>query len=353
MEFVRAMSFYQDINEGLRANPKTWLITGVAGFIGSNLLEALLGLNQKVVGVDNFATGFRINIEQVLFGLNEQARKNFLFVEGDLCDYSLCKEIVKGVDYVLHQAALGSVPRSIRDPIATHNANVCTFLNMLTAAKDSDISRFIYASSSSVYGSSLELPKREDIIGSPLSPYALTKQVCEMYANVFCKVYTIKPIGLRYFNVFGARQDANGAYSAVIPRWISQMLKSEPCIIFGDGKTSRDFCYVTNIVQANILAALSELDTSSSEVFNIACSQQCSLIELYKLIQDCLSTCLGKPPNTELQFSDFRAGDVRHSLADITKASQKLGYCPEYSLEKGMDETVRWYLAQEKSRNCS
>lgn len=326
----------------IQDTPRVWLITGVAGFIGSNLLEALLDLNQKVVGLDNFSTGHQYNLDEVkgLVGLKKW--ENFRFINGDVSSPLVCQEACIDVNFVLHQAALGSVPRSISDPLATNNSNIVGHLNMLTAAKDAGVSSFIYAASSSTYGDHPGLPKEEDIIGNPLSPYAVSKLVNELYAQVFSKVYGFKSIGLRYFNVFGKRQDPNGAYAAVIPKWASSMIKGETIVVNGDGTTSRDFCYVSNVVQANILAALSTRDDAVGEVYNIAVGNRTSLNELVKLIEATLNE-LAIPVQASVEYTDFRAGDVKHSLANIGKAREKLGYTPSHDVKAGLSDSLAWY----------
>lgn len=338
------MSQYQTICKQLQQAPKTWLITGVAGFIGSNLLETLLKLNQKVVGLDNFATGFQHNLNDVQNLVTPEQWANFKFYEGDIRNLEDCQKVCADVDYVLHQAALGSVPRSIADPITTNAANITGFLNMLVAARDAQVASFTYAASSSTYGDHPALPKVEENIGQPLSPYAITKYVNELYASVFSRTYNFHSIGLRYFNVFGKRQNPKGAYAAVIPTWTSLLLQKEQVFINGDGETSRDFCYIKNAVQANILAATA-LDVKKSAVYNIAFGERITLNQLYQEISSNLKL-IAKLEETQPQYRDFRTGDVRHSLADISKAKDVLGYYPEYSVTEGLKETVVWY-AQE------
>lgn len=327
----------------LVATPKTWLITGVAGFIGSNLLERLLKMEQTVIGLDNFSTGHQYNLDEVEYLVSKEQWERFSFIEGDICDFDVCRHAVENVDYVLHQAALGSVPRSIVDPLTTNQANIVGFLNMLTAAKDAAVDSFTYAASSSTYGDHTALPKVEDTIGAPLSPYAVTKYVNELYANVFAKTYGFKTVGLRYFNVFGARQDPNGAYAAVIPKWVAAMIKNMPVYINGDGETSRDFCFIDNVVQMNILAATAP-EESKDEVYNVAVGGRSSLNNLAKLLKE---TLLANDVNvsSEILYRDFRSGDVRHSQADITKAKTLLQYAPECSLEEGLEIAVPWYLS--------
>ncbi|EMP7719762.1 NAD-dependent epimerase/dehydratase family protein, partial [Acinetobacter baumannii] len=337
------MNQYEQVLEQLKSNPKIWLITGVAGFIGSNLLETLLKLNQKVIGLDNFATGFQHNLNDVQSLVSEEQWENFTFFKGDIRNLEDCQKVCTGVDYVLHQAALGSVPRSIADPIMTNSANITGFLNMLVAARDAQVKSFTYAASSSTYGDHPALPKVEENIGQPLSPYAITKYVNELYANVFSKTYNFHSIGLRYFNVFGKRQNPKGAYAAVIPTWTSLLLQKEQVFINGDGETSRDFCYIQNAVQANILAATAP-NVQESAVYNIAFGERISLNQLYQEISDNLRT-LAKLEKTQPHYRDFRTGDVRHSLADITKAKEILHYQPRYSVRDGLKEAVSWYVA--------
>lgn len=335
------MNEYEKILCNLKNNPKVWLISGVAGFIGSNLLEALLLNNQIVIGLDNFSTGYLANLDEVKRQVSPVQWQNFTFIFGDICDYEKCREAVVGVDYVLHQAALGSVPRSIADPIATNAANVTGFLNILEAAKNAEVESFTYAASSSTYGNHVALPKVEDVIGEPLSPYAVTKRVNELYANVYAKVYGFKTIGLRYFNVFGKRQDPNGAYAAVIPKWTSNMIKNKPVIINGDGETSRDFCFIENTIQMNILAATAS-HNAKDQVYNVAVGDQTTLNVLYRSIRLCLEEC-GVKVDSEPVYQDFRPGDVRHSQADITKAKMNLGYQPNYKIIDGLRQVMPWY----------
>jgi UDP-N-acetylglucosamine 4-epimerase len=335
------MSRYNEIKTELLAEPKKWLVTGVAGFIGSNLLETLLKLNQKVVGLDNFATGHQHNLDEVKTEASEEQFSKFTFIEGDIRSLDDCKKAVKGVDYVLHQAALGSVPRSINDPSTTNAVNISGFLNMLIAARDEKVKSFTYAASSSTYGDHPGLPKVEETIGNPLSPYAVTKYVNELYADVFARTYDFKTIGLRYFNVFGKRQDPNGAYAAVIPKWTDALINNEEVFINGDGETSRDFCFIENTVQMNILAATAN-DEAKQNVFNVAVGDRTTLNTLYQCIQTALNEN-GVINNSTPLYRDFRAGDVRHSQADITKAKDKLGYCPQFSIEPGIRFTTNWY----------
>jgi len=342
------MKKYDDLQEYLIKNQSTWLITGVAGFIGSNLLEKLLILGQQVVGLDNFDTGFQHNIDQAIEDASNSVGKNlkgnFKFINGDIRELKDCKEACCGIDYVLHQAALGSVPRSIKDPINTNRTNIDGFLNMLVASKDEKIRRFIYASSSSVYGDYSDLPKFEDKTGNPLSPYAITKVVNELYANVFAKSYDLEVIGLRYFNVFGKRQDPDNSYAAVIPKWIVSILAGEDVFINGDGETSRDFCYVNNAVQINLLAALTNNNAAINQVYNVAVNDRTSLNELYKMI-DGRITLKTKILKKKLPiYRDFRVGDVKHSQADINKAKNLLNYHPTHKIDQAMDEVLDWYL---------
>jgi len=338
------MSNYIKIKAELQRDSRTWLITGVAGFIGCNLLEALLSLDQRVVGLDNFATGRRVNLDQVQTDVGPKRWANFQFIQGDICDLADCVKAVQGVDYVLQEAALGSVPRSIADPIATNQANINGFLNMLVASRDAGVKRFVYAASSSTYGDHPALPKVEDCIGKPLSPYAVTKYVNELYAEVFARTYGFQSIGLRYFNVFGPHQNPDGAYAAVIPKWISAMIKSEPLYINGDGESSRDFCFVANVIQANLLAATAEAPEALNQVYNVAVGDRTSLRELHALIKNELLKRLPLLEVAAPQYRDFRAADVRHSLASTEKASKLLGYKPTHAIGQGMAEAMDWYV---------
>jgi UDP-N-acetylglucosamine 4-epimerase len=339
----KSLTAYEQLQEQLIFEPKTWLVTGVAGFIGSNLLETLLKLNQRVVGLDNFATGHQYNLEmvQALVGPNRWAE--FDFIEGDIRNLSDCQFACEGVDYVLHQAALGSVPRSIEDPITTNACNVTGFLNMLVSSRNAKVKRFVYAASSSTYGDHPQLPKMEDQIGKPLSPYAVTKYVNELYADVFTKTYGLQNIGLRYFNVFGPRQDPRGAYAAVIPKWIADIIINEPIYINGDGETSRDFCYIANVVQANLLAACTQKQEAVNQVYNIAVGHNLTLNELYAYIKENLIRVLPNLKDKQAFYRDFRSGDVRHSLASISKASEMLGYVPTQDAKQGLELTIKWY----------
>jgi len=335
------MSRYEEIKLQLEQSPKTWLVTGVAGFIGSNLLESLLKLNQKVIGLDNFATGHQYNLDEVEGLVTKVQWNRFKFINGDIRNYDDCKSAVKNVDYVLHQAALGSVPRSIEDPIETNSTNISGFLNILDAAKEGQVKSFTYAASSSTYGDHPALPKVEENIGKPLSPYAVTKYVNELYAGVYARTYGFKTIGLRYFNVFGKRQDPNGAYAAVIPKWTSSMISGEDVFINGDGETSRDFCFIENTVQMNILAATAS-DYQKDEVYNVAVGDRTTLNDLYDSIKQALSkesVIVYKKPI----FCDFRAGDVRHSQADIGKAIESLGYEAKFNITEGIAIAMPWY----------
>ena len=337
------MTEYEHRLETLKGNQFTWLVTGVAGFIGSNLLETLLRNNQRVIGLDNFETGHRHNLEKVR-DLVGNAWKNFTFFEGDICSLEDCRQVCEGVDYVLHQAALGSVPRSIEDPLHANRANIDGFLNMLVASRDAGVKRFVYAASSSTYGDHPDLPKQEDIIGNPLSPYAVTKYVNELYANVFARAYDFKCIGLRYFNIFGPRQDPEGAYAAVIPRWIANMLHNQPVYVNGDGETSRDFCYIDNTVQANILAAMTDNPDAVDRVYNVALNEQTSLNELFNMLRDLIKERLPDISIPDPVYRDFRAGDVRHSRADISRAETLLGYAPAYRIHEGLKQSMDWYI---------
>ena len=342
---------YDEVKQELLTNQKTWLVTGVAGFIGSNLAEQLLKLNQKVVGLDNFATGHKHNLEHIKNSVSRDQWANFAFTEGDITDYKTCIEITKNVDIVLHQAALGSVPRSIDNPVVSNNANVTGFLNMLTAAKENGVKRFVYASSSSVYGDSEELPKVESRTGNVLSPYAVTKAVNELYMGVFYKCYSFESIGLRYFNVFGKRQDPNGAYAAVMPKWIAQVLSGEDVFINGDGETSRDFTYIDNVVQANILAGTTTNTEAFAQAYNIAAGGRETLNNLYTAITSELKANLPELQIKPAVYRDFRAGDIRHSNANISKAKDLLGYNPTHTLEQGLKESIKWYISDIKGKN--
>ena len=332
-----------DLAAQLAARPRHWLVTGSAGFIGSHLLETLLCSGQQVTSVDNFTTGHRANLESVRAAIGENAWSQHRFIEGDIADEQVCMSACEGVELVLHQAALGSVPRSIRDPLQTHRTNATGFVNMLVAARDCGVKRVVYAASSSTYGDSQQLPKVEDRIGRPLSPYAVTKYVNELYADVFARCYGLPSIGLRYFNVFGPRQDPQGAYAAVIPRWIAAMLRDETCTIYGDGESSRDFCFVANAVQANLRAAFVSEGEALNQVYNIAVGARTTLKQLHDAIGVALAPVRAglrpRPP----QFEDFRPGDIRDSLADIGKAQRLLGYSPTHDLRAGLAETVGWY----------
>lgn len=333
---------YETIKQRLVAKPKLWLITGVAGFIGSNLLETLLLLDQKVIGLDNFATGHQRNLDEVRSLVSQEQWARFSLIQGDIRNLEDCQQAVIGVDYVLHQAALGSVPRSIADPITTNAANITGFVNMLVAAREAGIKSFTYAASSSTYGDHPALPKVEENIGNPLSPYAVTKYVNELYANVFARTYDFKCIGLRYFNVFGKRQDPNGAYAAVIPKWTAAMINAEDVFINGDGETSRDFCFVENAVQANILAATAK-DEAKDQVYNVAVGDRTTLNDLFNAISDAL-IANGVRVDRPAVYREFRAGDVRHSQADVSKAKNLLGYAPAYVIKQGISKAMPWYI---------
>ena len=337
------MSRFNKISDELIQNPKTWLITGVGGFIGSNLLETLLLLNQKVVGIDNFSTGNPDNLIDVQSLVSKKQWANFKFLKGDIASLNSCKKACQGVDFVLHQAAIGSVPRSIKNPIKTNKSNITGFLNMLVAARDAKVTNFVYAASSSTYGDHKALPKREHIIGNPLSPYAVTKYVNELYADVFKKAYNFNTIGLRYFNVFGKRQTPKSTYAAVIPKWIDMIANNQEVFINGDGETSRDFCFIENAVQANILAATSTNQLALNNIYNIAVGDRTSLNQLYRILQAFIKK-ENKFQHSKLIYRSFRDGDVRHSQADITKAKKLLGYRPTHKVRDGLKATVGWYL---------
>ncbi len=332
---------YQEVIANLRAEPRRWLVTGCAGFIGSNILETLLLMGQKVVGLDNFSTGHQYNLDEVKKSVSPEQWARFDLVTGDIRDLSVCKKAVQDVDYVLHQAALGSVPRSLQDPLTTNDVNIGGFLNMLVAARDAEVQSFVYAASSSTYGDEEALPKVEERIGRPLSPYAVTKYVNELYADVFARSYGFGSIGLRYFNVFGKRQDPNGAYAAVIPKWVAAMIRGEDVIVNGDGETSRDFCFVENAVQANILAALAQPE-GINQVYNVAVNARTSLNELFQYLAKALGNN-GIEYDKQPVYSEFRAGDVRHSQADISKAKTLLGYEPMHTIVQGIEVSMPWY----------
>ncbi len=340
-----ASSRYDDLQAELRRAPKTWLITGVAGFIGSNLLEKLLGLDQSVVGLDNFSTGHRRNLAEVGSLVTPDQWARFRLIEGDIRNLDECRQACAGVDHVLHQAALGSVPRSLADPLRSHASNVDGFLNMLVAVRDAGIKRLVYASSSSVYGDHPALPKVEPNIGQPLSPYAATKLICEIYAQVFSRCYGLGTTGLRYFNVFGPRQDPAGAYAAVIPKWFAALLQGEPIHINGDGETSRDFCFVDNVVQANLLAAAGDAPAGAA-VYNVACGGRTSLNELFALMREIVARDVPSAAASQPEYRPERAGDVRHSLADVSALGTACGYTAEYSLRTGLERAYPWYRRQ-------
>ena len=336
---------YDVVRDELIGSPRTWLVTGAAGFIGSNLVQELLQLRQHVVGLDNFATGHRANLDEAV-AMSAGAPGTFRFVEGDIRDLNAVREATTGADYVLHQAALASVPRSIADPVSSSQVNVEGFLNVLVASRDASARRVVYASSSSVYGDATTIPQVEHVTGRVLSPYAATKATNEMYASVFQRTYGVQTIGLRYFNVFGRRQDPNGAYAAVIPRWIAKLLANERCEIFGDGETSRDFCYVANAVQANILAAMTPDAEATDQAYNVACGDETSLNELFRTIRGGLAAYQPSVASAEPQYATARQGDIRRSLADIGKARRLLGYEPTHRAVAGLQEALRWYAGQ-------
>ena len=338
------MTEFEKLKQSFKTEQHTWLITGVAGFIGSNLAEFLLKNNQKVVGLDNFSTGFQHNLDDIQQGVGTELAKNFTFFEGDIAEFKTCQKACLGVDIILHQAALGSVPRSIADPITSNLSNITGFLNMLTAAKEAGIKRFVYASSSSVYGDSQELPKVEERTGKLLSPYAVMKMTNELYGNVFMKTYGMETIGLRYFNVFGRRQTPNGAYAAVIPKWVGALLNKEEVYINGDGETSRDFTYIDNVIQMNLLAGTTKNDKAYGEAFNVAVGGRNTLNELYALINKELKAHSKGFKETKAQYRDFRAGDIRHSNANISKAQSLVAYAPTHDIYKGMKESIEWYI---------
>lgn len=339
------MTAYESLKRKLIRQPRRWLVTGGAGFIGSNLVEALLKLNQRVVAFDNLETGARHNLAEVRRLVTPAQWRRFTFIRGSVTDFGACRNVCRNVDYVLHQAALGSVPRSLKDPIHSNESNVSGFLKMLAAARDNRVRRFVYASSSSIYGDDSFLPKVEHRVGRPLSPYAVTKYVNELYADVFGRRYGMETVGLRYFNVFGPRQDPDGAYAAVIPRWIAAMIKKEPVHINGDGKTSRDFCYVDNVVQMNLLAATTTNRRAINQVYNVALNSRVSLNELFEMLRTRLLPHYPHLQKFKPVHQPFRAGDVRHSQADISKARRLVGYSPTHRIEDGLDESLDWYRA--------
>jgi len=337
-------SAYESVMNQLRNAPKTWLVTGAAGFIGSNLTEQLLRLEQQVVGLDNFSTGNRGNLDQLRNQVTADQWSRFTFIGGDIRDSATCLTACGNVDFVLHQAALGSVPRSLDDPQNTNDNNITGTLNMLVAARDCRVRRFVYAASSSTYGDHPGLPKVEDSIGKPLSPYAVTKYVNELYADVFSRCYGLPTIGLRYFNVFGPRQDPDGAYAAVIPKWVAALIKNEPVHINGTGETSRDFCYVQNAIQANILAATTDNPAAINQVYNVAVNARTSLNQLFEMLRSRLATHYDHLKTFQPVYRDFRPGDVMHSQADIGKARTLLGYEPSHTIEEGLDQALEWYV---------
>ena len=337
------MNKIQEVQQQLRQRSYHWLVTGAAGFIGSNLVEALLKLNQRVTGLDNFATGHQHNLDQVRELVGETAWSNFTFLQADIRSPEDCARACEGVDFVLHQAALGSVPRSIADPQLTNDTNITGFLNMLVAARDARVKRFVYAASSSTYGDHPGLPKVEDTIGKPLSPYAVTKYVNELYADVFGRTYGMESIGLRYFNVFGPRQDPNGAYAAVIPKWVAALIRNDELRINGDGETSRDFCYIDNVVQINLLAAMAGSE-AANQVYNVALNDRTSLNQLHAMMCELLAPCFPHVAAHRPVYVDFRKGDVRHSQADIGKAAAMLGYAPTHRIGEGLQEAMDWYV---------
>ena len=338
------MSAYSELTKSMTAEPSRWLITGVAGFIGSNLLENLLKLGQTVVGLDNFMTGYQKNLDMVRDIVGPEAWSRFTFIEGDIRDIETCHAACQGVQHVLHEAALGSVPRSIDDPLLSNSCNITGYLHMLVAARDAGVKSFVYAASSSTYGDSPELPKVEDKIGSPLSPYAVTKYVDELYADVFNRCYGFSSVGLRYFNVFGQRQDPYGAYAAVIPQWFASLIKQETVFVNGDGETSRDFCYIDNVVQANLLASFAQGD-ATNKIYNVAFGQRTTLNELFGLIKEEVARHKPDVMGAQCVHRDYRAGDVRHSLADISRAHNLLGYDPQFDVRQGLRLAGDWYAA--------
>ena len=338
-----AVARYEELQDRLKSAPRAWLITGVAGFIGSNLLETLLKLDQRVQGLDDFSSGKKQNLEAVQAQVTSSQWARFHLCKGDIADLELCQEACAGVEIVLHHAALVSVPLSTQKPLLCHASNVTGFLNLLLAARDAGVRRFVYASSSAVYGDDVALPKVEDKIGRPLSPYAATKAMNEVYAGVFARLYGLPSIGLRYFNVFGPRQDPEGGYAAVIPKWIAALLKHEPIFINGDGETTRDFCFVADVVQANLFAGTVTDEQALNQIYNVGLGKQTSLNELFQLLRDILRQKNPSLPERKPVYRDFRPGDIRHSLADIAKARRLLGFAPEYDLRQGLESAMAWY----------
>ncbi|MEX2285000.1 MAG: SDR family oxidoreductase [Gemmatimonadota bacterium] len=337
------MSRYEQIKDELRRAPRTWLITGVAGFIGSNLLQELLDLGQTVVGLDNFSSGYRRNLQEVLRD-SRAPRRSFRLIEGDICDAVVCREAAQGADYVLHQAAIGSVPRSVLDPAAANHVNVSGTINVLVATRDCGASRMVFASSSAVFGDCNLMPLAEETIGKPLSPYAVTKYADEKYAEIFSRTYRMETVGLRYFNVFGPRQDPLGSYAAVIPQWIHSMLKGDTCQIHGDGETTRDFVGIADVVQANILAATGELNPEGHRIFNVGAGRRTSLNELHDLLSDALVKLRPSYLQNAPLHDEPREGDIKHSQANISRIVRELGYLPASDLAQGLEATMQWYL---------
>jgi UDP-N-acetylglucosamine 4-epimerase len=337
------MSRFDETRQELQAKPRRFLVTGVAGFIGSSLLEALLELDQPVTGLDDFSTGYRRNLDEVRARVGDARFARFRLVEGDVASPDVCRDATQGVEVVLHQAALGSVPRSIAEPLDSNAANVTGHLALLEAARKGGIRRFVYASSSSVYGDSESLPKLETDLGRPLSPYAVTKLADELYATVYGTLHGMETAGLRYFNVFGPRQDPEGAYAAVIPKWVAAMIRGERVVIHGTGETSRDFCHVANVVQANLLAATVASPEALNQAYNVAAGRRTSLVELFRLLHERLAARHPRLAGLRPEHGPFRAGDVLHSLADIGKARRLLGYEPTHTIERGLDESLDWY----------
>jgi UDP-N-acetylglucosamine 4-epimerase len=340
------MALYAEVAERLERQPRRWLVTGVAGFIGSHLLENLLRLGQSVIGVDNFMTGHVRNLDDVTRKVGPAAAARFELIEGDIRDLAVCRRAASGVDIVLHQAALGSVPRSVDEPLESHACNVTGFMNVLVAARDAGVERLVYASSSSVYGSDDAPIKSEPRLGVPLSPYAVTKLGNELYARVFRDVYAFDTVGLRYFNVFGPRQDPNGPYAAVIPRWTERLLRAQECVVYGDPNKSRDFCYVQNVVECNLLAACAPAGNLTDPVYNVACGRRTTLLELFSAIKQRAAVYRPDAARTSLREEPARAGDIAHSLADIERAKKTLGYRPSYDVSRGLELSVPWYAGQ-------
>lgn len=339
-----------DILNAIKSNTNAWLVTGAAGFIGSHLVEELLRANQKVVGLDNFSTGFKQNLDKIESAVSSSQWKNFCFIEADIADLAACQYACENVDYILHQAALASVPASMDDPIKAHDVNVTGFINILTAARDQGVRRVVYASSSAVYGEGKELPKTEEKISDPISPYAANKYMNEVYAKTFSHCFGLETVGLRYFNVFGPRQDPNGAYAAVIPKWLEAMLQKKPAYIYGDGESTRDFIFVKDVVRANLLAALTDAPGALNQAYNIGLGNQITLNQLFNLLSELLSEHLHTQQVRAPRYEVAREGDIRHSYANVRKTKELLEFSPKFSLKEGLRENIKWYADKQLER---